>query len=175
MKAANDNAAWPAEYLVGPGNVLWRAPTQPSGGDDEKTWAFPLLILEEVVSQALAAIKEADASGKEACVYVIGDIAASAVKIGMAKDPIARLAQLQTGNPSRLYLHRVFWVSADQAANIECDAHANAGASYQRLEGEWFSCTPNEAHEAIEQAIFDGRRVQHYCAMTPPAAERLAA
>lgn len=166
MQAANDN--WPTEYLVGPGNALWRTPPVTATSRAENAaWARPLVLLEEIVSQCLAAMKAFDVTRNEACVYVIGDVVADRVKIGMATDPIARLAQLQTGNPSKLYLHRVFWVDASQAANIEADAHANASASYERLEGEWFACTPNEAHEAIEGAIFDGKHVRHYCAVTP--------
>lgn len=83
-------------------------------------------------------------------VYVVGTLTAECVKVGMAVDPVKRLAQLQTGNPSRLYLHRAFWtLSKDSAQLIEARAHSFLRRKCNRLTGEWFYCPPTLAHETI--------------------------
>lgn len=91
---------------------------------------------------------------KAACVYVIGEEDANEVKIGKAKSPSKRLDGLQIGNPRKLFLHRVFWFkNRDHASLIEYAAHKRAEATHERLVGEWFSCTPWQAHEVIAQIL----------------------
>lgn len=66
-------------------------------------------------------------------VYFISEIGTSAVKIGSAGDPIARLGALQTGNPRRLQLRAVIvsWPGAEP--------YLHAVWSRSRLVGEWFA------------------------------------
>lgn len=86
-------------------------------------------------------------------VYVVGTLNPSCVKVGMATDPVARLAQLQTGNPERLFLHRVFWMHRPAAAfELEQRAHAFLGKKSNRLVGEWFDCSQVLAHDTIINA-----------------------
>lgn len=172
---ANDNL--PIEKLVGLGNRLWAPPPiDVMNSAEVDIGAKPLRILHEMIVQALACIADdEDDTLNEGAVYVVGDVMASVVKIGKAIDPVLRLAQLQTGHPNRLFLHRVFWMDKKAADIIELSAHERAALRYRRLQGEWFACTPNEAHEAIEDAIFDERCLDTYCAMTPLTVHRGAA
>ncbi|WP_164903241.1 GIY-YIG nuclease family protein [Rhizobium leguminosarum] len=86
-------------------------------------------------------------------VYVVGTAYPSCVKVGMATDPTARLAQLQTGNHERLFLHRVFWTHREQDASaLEQRAHSFLQSKTDRLVGEWFACAPEIAHDTIENA-----------------------
>jgi hypothetical protein len=86
-------------------------------------------------------------------VYVVGPLNPPCIKVGMATDPIARLAQLQTGNPEKLYLHRVFWtLKPDAARNLEAVAHSFLGKKSKRLVGEWFECSASVAHDTIINA-----------------------
>lgn len=166
-RASNNN--WPREYLVGPGNRRWEPPPFENGSEAEiQLWATALRVMQDLIAQCGVAIKETNVATNHAAVYVIGDVYAEYVKIGVAVDPIARLAQLQTGNPNKLFLHRVFWIPDVEAAYlVESAAHATASDLYDRMVGEWFRCNPNEAHEVVEASIFDTLSGKPYCAITP--------
>ena len=59
------------------------------------------------------------------------------IKIGVAKNPEARLKNLQTGNHGKLYLIAKFpCASVAAARNLESDLHKKFERF--RLEGEWF-------------------------------------
>lgn len=110
----------------------------------------------------------ADASAKLLgfSVYVIGEHNSSRCKIGIARNPIKRLATLQTGNPEALFIHRVFWVESEQyAKNIESDAHISAELEHRRLEGEWFECSPYQAFNHIKYVCDAGN--YNYFAASP--------
>jgi hypothetical protein len=86
-------------------------------------------------------------------VYVVGTLNPTCIKVGMATDPIARLAQLQTGNHEKLYLHRVFWTfKPDAARQLESCSHSFLAKKSKRLVGEWFECSPMIAHDTIINA-----------------------
>jgi hypothetical protein len=91
----------------------------------------------------------------ESAVYVISDIFGKSVKIGEARDVNKRLMQLRPGNPRRLYIHRAFWFRNKQYAQfVECQAHHVApDRGYERLQSEWFACTPKQAHDVILDTI----------------------
>lgn len=72
------------------------------------------------------------------------------VKIGMTMDPQARLAALQTGSPFPLELIYIAAVPDDAGYAVEQAAHALLEQS--RVSGEWFSCRPDRASQAVEQA-----------------------
>lgn len=171
-KAANDNQ--PRRYLVGAGNLTWVRPATPDMTAAEvATLARPLAKLNELIRESVDTIRK---HSGYAAIYAISDIYGGETKIGKAGDPIARLAQLQTGNHRRLFLHRVFWLAegsvpiAEQTDAIERDSHIRAGGIYTRLEGEWFKCSPSEAHRVIEEVVSTAKgtgRIAQYCVMTP--------
>jgi hypothetical protein len=171
-KAANDNQ--PRRYLVGAGNITWVKPEVPNMTAAEVfTLARPLAKLNDLIRESVDTIRNLNGY---AAIYAISDIYGEATKIGKAGDPIARLAQLQTGNHRKLFLHRVFWLAegsrpiAEETDVVERDAHVRAGSLYTRLEGEWFRCSPSEAHKAIEEVVTVEKgtgRIAQYCVMTP--------
>lgn len=69
-------------------------------------------------------------------VYFIDD-GRGAIKIGWAKDPSVRLAQLQTGSPVRLRLLGI----VPGVKSLERDVHRRFGGL--RLHGEWFKQSPS--------------------------------
>lgn len=81
-------------------------------------------------------------------VYVIALVAGvgefAAVKVGIAKNPEHRLAQLKTGSPFEMDIACVLALpNRDMALGIEQSFHKlNAE---QRLKGEWFDLHPVEA------------------------------
>lgn len=84
-------------------------------------------------------------------VYVVGPLATTPVKVGIAVDGLARLAGLQTGNWHELYVLKAGWAeSVADARQIERDAHKVLQA--RNLTGEWFSVTAEEAIEAVSTA-----------------------
>lgn len=104
-------------------------------------------------------------------VYVISDFAGTEVKIGKANSPQLRLATLQTGNPNKLFIHRAFFFfEISTAESVELAAHVGASRDFKRLQGEWFRCTPFEAHKVIEEAAVND--ADGYVAFTPIIKER---
>lgn len=68
-------------------------------------------------------------------VYAIRNTATGSIKIGISRDPAARMAQLQTGNDCRLELMAVrpaLHRFADERRQHALNAHL-------RIQGEWFS------------------------------------
>jgi hypothetical protein len=112
-------------------------------------------------------------------VYVIGPTV-GLQKIGLATDPRARLAALQTASPFQLLLHGAVRVPFGEAHAVEQAAHrALAGC---RASGEWFRTTAGEAVAAVRgAAAADSPAVLHkdmplplfaYTAQSPPGARR---
>ncbi len=71
------------------------------------------------------------------------------VKIGVTKNPEARLAQLQTGSSRKIEYAFIAPTSGDPCA-IEREAHAMLARS--RLSGEWFDVPPELAIAAVTGA-----------------------
>lgn len=86
------------------------------------------------------------------CVYVMSDIGGLVCKIGRAHSPAKRLATVQTGNPNTIYLHRVFWVD-DQRSAEGVERRSHELARHFRLQGEWFDCPVDVAHNVILKAL----------------------
>ncbi|OAM77715.1 GIY-YIG nuclease family protein [Devosia elaeis] len=83
-------------------------------------------------------------------VYVIGGVDPDFVKIGKASSVVSRLRSLQTGNPLRLFVHRIFkFEKTSFATKVETWAHQDAGRLYAGGVGEWFRCGSVEAHNLI--------------------------
>ena len=68
-------------------------------------------------------------------VYAIQEEESGRIKLGISRDPHARVAQLQTGNSQKLTL--LAYYKADDGFKSEADAQNRAGAYHIR--GEWFN------------------------------------
>lgn len=82
-------------------------------------------------------------------VYVIatGD---GLCKIGVSRDPEARLSQLQIGCPYELHIAYVCTLQ-DQAHDVESFAHMLLGK--RAVGGEWFQCSEREAIDAVDKSV----------------------
>ena len=169
-KPANDN------FSVGAGNLKWITPAIPDMNHQEvDTQAAPLTALGKQIYEAEGFISKSSAEFYS--IYVVADIYGEFSKIGVANTPTKRLAQLQTGNPSRLFIHRLFWIHsrrrkvADVAMAIEAAAHASAERSHYRGVGEWFRCSPSDACDVVQSEVdmfVEHGEVYRYSLMTPP-------
>lgn len=74
-----------------------------------------------------------------------------AIKVGIARDPIARLKKLQTGSFRLLELSATVECNERDCSIVEARAHANL--EDRRLKGEWFAATKEEGMLAIRHAI----------------------
>lgn len=73
------------------------------------------------------------------------------MKIGVARNPRKRLAQMQIGNPHRLDL--VFEArSTKREISNQIEHRAHTILQENSVLGEWFDCTVEEAIEAVKQA-----------------------
>lgn len=116
-------------------------------------------------------------------VYFIGESDDGPVKIGFAKDPIARLRQMQTGNPRRLRIEYVLvgdmelekvlqemWEPfAIYARSLKKNPDANPGTEWFR--GEIRAQLFPVLHTAVEQQI---ALLQQGIDITPDDMERIA-
>lgn len=73
------------------------------------------------------------------------------VKIGIARDSVRRLAELQTGNPFPLRILFFVHVPADLAAAVEKMAHR--AARKRQAQGEWFTLTDHQARHAVNKVV----------------------
>jgi len=79
-------------------------------------------------------------------IYVIGP-KEGPQKIGITKDLKARLRNIQTGHPSKLFVHHTEEVETNMVRPLEKKIHAEL--NYKKLKGEWFDLTPDEAKEFV--------------------------
>lgn len=86
----------------------------------------------------------------ETSVYVMGN-PRGPQKIGIAKNPAARLWAVQSGNHSTISLSFTERLERQAAAKVE--SHAHWLLRDRRLSGEWFNVTPEKAAEAVRTAI----------------------
>lgn len=84
-----------------------------------------------------------------AYVYVVGSTVGPK-KIGIAKNPRARLSQHRTSSPLRLECHFLAQCDASAARDVERSAHRLLARS--RLWGEWFDVSTEEAVAAVQAA-----------------------
>jgi hypothetical protein len=75
-------------------------------------------------------------------IYFMG-AAGGPIKIGHAKDPVSRLAEVQTGHPARL----VLIATVQGPASLERQYHAKF--AHRRLHGEWFERCAEIEHEIL--------------------------
>lgn len=79
-------------------------------------------------------------------VYVIGPNE-GAQKIGFTKNLETRLRAIQTGHPSKLYIHHYVEVTDKQHLLLEKKVHREL--NHKKLKGEWFDLTKTEAVELL--------------------------
>jgi hypothetical protein len=91
-------------------------------------------------------------------IYVIGFAEPGIVKIGSAKAPNQRLADLQCGNPFELKVKALVSVYSGNPVNVEFAAHRIA--SDHHIRGEWFELSEDEALRAVLKAARD-KKVRH--------------
>lgn len=73
---------------------------------------------------------------KECDLYIVSAHADGPIKIGRSKNAYARLLELQTGNPRKLYVLKCWTMAYEDALEAERVLHEELDDS--RLEGEWF-------------------------------------
>lgn len=105
------------------------------------------------ISSLLAnAVNQEKDAATECAVYVVAGPDANVSKIGLAKNPLHRLAGLQGGNWAELYLAALVWFYSD-AAEVERLALKRAKEQGLRLKGEWVGVNPIEASLMVARAI----------------------
>jgi Meiotically up-regulated gene 113 len=84
-------------------------------------------------------------------VYIIASTCGH-IKVGVAKDVLNRLAQLQGANPHLLSVSYV-WRATKRIIAEQVEARTHELLAGTRVRGEWFLCSCNEAAAAIGKAI----------------------
>jgi hypothetical protein len=85
-------------------------------------------------------------------VYLVTTTRKRPVKVGIAGDPVQRLASLQAGHFERLDFHRFWWVAGRPiAARVERAFKVRFAPAVVR--GEWFDIAPSRAEEYIIDAL----------------------
>lgn len=79
---------------------------------------------------------DVDELEKDRFVYVVRESESGRYKIGISKDPAARVKQLNVGNPEKLELVHAYLATED---GYKSEALAHALFEKERLAGEWFN------------------------------------
>lgn len=82
-------------------------------------------------------------------VYVIS--CAAYHKVGMARDPLRRMREMQVGNPFEMRIIRTFEVADYMASSIEARTHTVLREYHVR--GEWFSAPEAMVLAAVESSL----------------------
>ena len=69
-------------------------------------------------------------------------------KVGISRNPRARLDQLQTGSPMRLSLYMGDLASTFDGRERELESEVHRRLSHLAVGGEWFFGSPDSAYEA---------------------------
>ena len=81
--------------------------------------------------------------------YVISERPSGPVKIGISRAPLARINELQTGNPNPLSLMHQW--ALDRSIAISWERQIHIDLAEWRLEGEWFDLHPKIAARFIKR------------------------
>lgn len=120
------------------------------GGNTKPTMAMLERFHDEIVLAANDRFRSKTPGAR--FVYVIGEADPEYIKIGKASNVLSRMRSLQTGNHSKLYVHRVFeFEKTNHTTKVEAWAHEDAGRNFTRGVGEWFRCGAVEAHNLITE------------------------
>lgn len=106
-------------------------------------------------------------------VYVIGfDLDKSPSKVGIAGDPVKRMANLQTAHHQRLVLAGS-WATPEREIARELEKAFHDVMSEHRLSGEWFDLTPKACMACLTIAL--GTLLNIRCGMEPEEVNRILA
>jgi len=97
---------------------------------------------ESALNELLAALESFDVPDDMhgMYVYAIRESETGRIKIGISRNPVARLSQLQTGNSQQLEL-----VAVKPAVNgFSCEQDAHKSAASLHIRGEWFRASALE-------------------------------
>lgn len=92
-----------------------------------------------------------NAVGERWAVYVIAEKGSAVCKIGVAREPMYRLAAMQTGNCRPLDLAYQFWIRGRKTA-YRLERRVHQSLEIHHLMGEWFYLPVEEAVTAIMEA-----------------------
>ncbi len=96
----------------------------------------------------------------KAYVYFVAQAQSNFIKIGATTDVVARLKQLQTGNPQRLIIMRVIeFETIEDARWVETILHRRYRSLKLGAYGEWFAVSPLDIMEDINFALAVGEHV----------------
>lgn len=70
------------------------------------------------------------------------------VKVGVSRDPLARVRELQTGNPYELMFSFAFRLPSREDA-LKLEAAFHKAMAHKAMEGEWFAMSAIDAAEAM--------------------------
>ena len=83
-------------------------------------------------------VREPESGSPGGCVYCFTD-ASGLYKLGRAKDPVARLLDMTTANPT---IRKVFAIAVEDAEDSE--RHLHTRFAHRRVTGEWFELSAGE-------------------------------
>jgi predicted GIY-YIG superfamily endonuclease len=83
--------------------------------------------------------------------YAIADHTNHLIKLGYARDPQKRCAQLQTGNPNVLSVVWSVAISKSRARLVEQKIHQEY--NHKRVRREWFKMSAVEAEQVLNHAV----------------------
>lgn len=89
----------------------------------------------------------------ESFLYAISSNNQKPVKLGISKNPLKRVKQLQTGHSEKLSLYHTEKVPADKVRLYENILHKDL--SLKRKQGEWFDVTVEEAISYIKLTLIE--------------------
>lgn len=75
--------------------------------------------------------------------YFIRQVSTTKYKVGWTTDPISRLSNLQTGNPDKLEIARLFAIKNGRAVEAESHIHNQLKQIHRHIQGEWFDISAN--------------------------------
>jgi hypothetical protein len=88
-------------------------------------------------------------------VYAVTNLGSFRTKVGISANPRARLGNMQTGSPEKLYLvYQSRPINRTKAQEVERIVHLHL--AQWRLHGEWFDVPYDMCVEPIELAIERG-------------------
>lgn len=80
-------------------------------------------------------------------VYLLKESESNYYKIGISKNPSARIKQLQTGSAGKISLSKTY--ASEYASKIESTLHRRYTDS--RIRGEWFTLTERQVNSFISE------------------------
>jgi hypothetical protein len=88
-------------------------------------------------------------------IYLVEQVEATAIKVGIAADMAGRLVQLQTGSPAPLKL--LFYFRCEHAEAVRLERLMLQQFAGRRMQGEWLKVTADEALAQIADMLVAAR------------------